>query len=178
MIKLIINATSKELPDLLRLPEIARLVDNGRVSIQSDHVPPADDLSTRQRGREVFEQRAREHGLEVEATAQPGVTDLLVGGASGSRPVRLICSESARLSLRKEWGNSADLILAYVWVLPAHPRVFLMSYDEAAGVLGESALKSPSFENNGYYTTACTPRRQRAMERFEDRWEVFEQRST
>lgn len=177
MIRLIINATSAELPDLLRLPEIARLVDNGRVSIQSDNVPPADDLSTRQRGRVVFEQRAREHGLEIQATTQPGVTDLLVGGASGYRPVRLICSESARLSLREEWGKSADLILAYVWVLPARPRVFLMSYGEAADVLGESALKTPSFETNGYYTTACTPRRQRAMEHFEDRWEIFEQRS-
>jgi hypothetical protein len=48
-----------------------------------------------------------------------------------------------------------------------------MSYKEAAGVLGHNALESPSFRENGYYTTACTPRRQQAMERFEDRWEIL-----
>ena len=94
-------------------------------------------------------------------------------GATNSRPVRLICSESPRISLRKDWTEPADLLCAYVWLLQSRARIFLMSYSEAARVLGDKALESPSFRNNGYYTTACTPRRQQAMERFEDRWDVF-----
>ena len=173
MAKLVLEVTSAELPDLLRLPEVARLVDVGRVSIQPDDPPTSGDPSTRQKGREAFEQRAIQRGLGVRTSSQPGVTDFVVDGPAKSRPVRLVCSESPRVSLRKEWADTADLICAYVWLLPARTRIFLMSYKEAAGVLGDNALKSPSFRDNGYYTTACTPRRQQAMERFEDRWEVL-----
>jgi hypothetical protein len=171
--KVIIDVTGAELPDLLRLPEVARLVDAGRVSIQRDDPPASDDLSTRQRGRESFERRATQRGLQVRTFSQPGVSDFIVEGPAISRPVRLICSESPRVSLRKEWAEPTGLICAYVWLLPTRTRIFLMSYKEAAGVLGEKALESSSFKDNGYYTTACTPRRQQAMERFEDRWEIF-----
>jgi hypothetical protein len=96
-----------------------------------------------------------------------------VDGKVNARPVRLICSEGPRISLRKEWAEPHDLILAYVWLLPTRTRIFLMNYKEAAGVLGEKALESSSFKDNGYYTTACAPRRQNVMEPFEDRWGIF-----
>jgi hypothetical protein len=167
------DVTSAELPDLLRLPEVARLLDAGRLSIQPDQSQPVGSPSTRQEGREMFERRASERGLKVRTPSQSGVGDFVVDGHANSRPVRLICSESPRISLRKEWAEPADLIFAYVWLLPTRVRVFLMSYKEAARVLGEKALESASFRDNGYYTTACTPRRQQAMEPFEDRWDVF-----
>jgi hypothetical protein len=170
---LILAVTSTELPDLLRLPEVAKLVDAGRVSIQPDEPPPVGDSSTRQKGCDSFMQRATQRGLRVRTTSQVGVSDLIVAGPQNSRPVRLICSESPRISLRKEWAEPANLICAYVWLLPARTRVFLMSYHEVANVLGEKALASSSFSDNGYYTTVCTPSRQQAMERFEDRWEIF-----
>ena len=173
MPKLVIEVTSAELPDLLRLPEVARLLDAGRVSIQPGNPPPTDESSTRQKGRDLFERRATQHGLRVSTFSQPGVSDFIVQGATNSRPVRLICSESPRISLRKDWTEPADLLCAYVWLLQSRKRVFLMSYSEAAGILGDKALESPSFRENGYYTTDCTPRRQQAMERFEDRWDVF-----
>jgi hypothetical protein len=172
--KLIFDVTSVELPDLLRLPEVARLVDAGRVSIQPDDRQPSDDSSTRQRGREAFEGRATQRGLRVRNFPQPGVSDFIVDGLANSKSVRLICSEAPRISLRKEWAEQADLICAYVWLLPGRTRIFLMNYSEAAEVLGSKALESPSFRDNGYYTTACTPRRQRVIEGFEDRWEVFQ----
>ena len=171
--RMFINVTSAELSDLLRLAEVARLVDGGRVSIQPDEPPPSGDPSTRQRGREIFERRATQRGLRVRTFSQPGVSDFVVDGPANPRPVRLICSESPRISLRKDWAEPADLICAYVWLLPTRTRIFLMSYKEAAGVLGEKALESSSFKDNGYYTTACTPRRRQAMEPFEDRWDVF-----
>ncbi len=167
------TVTSAELPDLLRLQEVARLVDAGRVSIQPDEPPPSGDQSTRQKGRETFEQRATQRGLRVRTFSQPGVSDFVVDGPANSRPVRLICSESPRISLRRDWAEPADLVCAYVWLLPTRTRIFLLSYKEAAGVLGEKALESSSFKDNGYYTTACTPHRQQAMERFENRWEIF-----
>jgi len=173
MARLILEVTSAELPDVLRLPEVAKLVDSGRVSIQPDEPPPSGSPSTRQKGREAFEQRATQRGLRVRTSSQPGISDLLVDGPAGSRPVRLICSESPRISLRKEWAEPVNLIFAYIWLLPTRTRVFLMSYEDAASVLGEKALESSSFKNSGYYTTACTPRRQQVMERFEDRWDVF-----
>jgi hypothetical protein len=75
--------------------------------------------------------------------------------------------------LRKEWKEPVDLLLVYVWLLPARTRIFLMSYKQAADVLGGKALGSSSFRDGGYYTTVCTPGRQQAMESFEDRWDVF-----
>ena len=171
--KLILDVTSAELPDILRLPEVATLVDAGRVSIQPDEPPSSGDSSTRQKGRESFERRATQRGLRVRTLSQPGVSDFVVDGPASSRPVRLICSESPRISLRREWAEPANLVCAYVWLLPTRTRIFLMGYREAAGVLGERALGSSSFSDNGYYTTACTPRRQHAMEPFEDRWDVF-----
>jgi len=173
MLKLVLEVTSAELPDLLRLPDVARLLDAGRASVQPDNPLPTVESSTRQKGRESFERRATQHGLRVSTFSQPGVSDFIVEGATKSRPVRLICSESPRISLRKDWAEPADLLCAYVWLLPSRTRVFLMSYSEASGVLGDKALDSSSFKDNGYYTTACTPRRQQAMERFEDRWDVF-----
>ena len=91
--KLIIDVTSVELPDLLRLPEVARLVDAGRVSIQPDDRQPSDDSSTRQRGREAFEGRATQRGLRVKSFPQPGVSDFVVDGLANSKSVRLICPE-------------------------------------------------------------------------------------
>lgn len=173
MPKLILEVTSAELPDLLRLPEVARLLDAGRASVQPDTPMPTAESSTRQRGREIFERRATEHGLKVSSFSQPGVSDFIIEGAANSRPVRLICSESPRISLRKDWEEPAHLVCAYVWLLPSRTRIFLMSYREAAGILGEKALDSLSFKDNGYYTTVCTPRRQQVMEYFEDRWDVF-----
>jgi hypothetical protein len=173
MAKLVMDVTSAELPDLLRLPEVARLLDTGRLSIQPDHPGPAGSPSTRQVGREMFERRAVERGFRTRTPSQSGGGDFIVDGRANSKAVRLICSETPRISLRKEWVETADLILAYVWLLPTRTRIFLMSYQEAAGVLGDKALKSSSFKNNGYYTTACTPRRQQTIERFEDRWEIF-----
>jgi hypothetical protein len=167
------DVTSAELPELLRLPELARLLDAGRLSIQPDQPQPAGSQSTRQEGREMFERRASERGFKVRTPSQAEEGDFVVVGQANSEPVRLICSESPRISLRKEWAGAADVILAYVWLLPTRTRIFLMKYKEAAGVLGEKALESASFRDNGYYTTACTPRRQQAMERFEDRWEIF-----
>lgn len=173
MLKLILEVTGAELPDLLRLPEVARLLEEGRASVQPGNALPTADSSTRQKGREIFERRATQHGLRVTTVSQSGVSDFIVEGAANSRSARLICSESPRISLRKDWAEPAELICAYVWLLPSRTRIFLMSYGEAAGVLGEKALESPSFRDNGYYTTACTPRRQQAMESFEDRWDVF-----
>ena len=173
MTKLVLEVTSAELLDLLRLPDVARLLDAGRASVQPDNPLVSVESSTRQRGRETFERRATQHGLHVRTFSQPGVSDFIVEGAKSSRPVRLICSESPRISLRKDWAQPSDLLCAYVWLLPSRTRIFLMSYSEAAGVLGDKALESPSFKDSGYYTTACTPRRQQAMERFEDQWDVF-----
>lgn len=167
------DVTSAELPDLLRLPEVARLLDTGRLSIQPDHAEPVGSPSTRQLGREMFERRAVERGFSTRAPSQSGGGDFIVDGRAKSKGVRLICSESARISLRRDWAETADLILAYVWLLPTRTRIFLMSYQDAAGVLGDKALDSSSFKNNGYYTTACTSRRQQTIERFEDHWEIF-----
>jgi len=148
-------------------------MDTGRASIQPSNPPTFGGPSTRQRGRELFERLATEHGLRVSTFSQPGVSDFIVQGATNSRPVQLICSESPRISLRTEWKEPANLVCAYVWMMQSRARIFLMSYSEAAGVLGDKALESLSFRNNGYYTTACTPRRQQAMECFEDRWDLF-----
>ena len=177
MVKLILSLTSGELPEILRLPEVSKLVDAGRVSIQADEQSTdrssSSDSSTRRRGHETFEERATKRGLRVRTAPQAGPADFLVDGLASPVPVRLICSESPRISLRKEWEAPGDLLLAYVWLLPARTRIFLMSYKEAAGVLGGKALASPSFRDAGYYTTICTPGRQHSMERFEDRWDVF-----
>ena len=121
----------------------------------------------------MFERRVSERGFKIRPPGQSGIGDFVVDGRANSRPVRLICSESPRISLRTEWDEPADLIFAYIWLLPTCTRIFLMSYEDAAHVLGEKALKSPSFTKRGYYTTAVTPRRQRLMEPFEDRWNVF-----
>jgi hypothetical protein len=183
MAKVIIDVPNTELADLLRLPEVVKLLDAGRVSVQPDHpqlqsaVSPAKpqqtEPSTRQEGRETFERRASERGFKIRPSGQSGVGDFVVDGRAGSRPVRLVCSESPRISLRTEWGEPANLTLAYIWLLPNSNRIFLMSYMDAAHVLGEKALESPSFTKRGYYTTAINPGRQRLMERFEDRWDVF-----
>ena len=173
MLKLVLEVTSAELPELLRLPEVARLLDAGRASVQPDNPVPTAESSTRQKGREIFERRATQHGLKVRTLSQPGVSDFVVDGPANFRPVRLVCSESPRISLREEWGKTANLVCAYLWLLPTRTRIFLLSYQEVADVLGEKALKSPSFSGNGYYTTACTPRRQQTMEPFEDHWDVF-----
>ena len=179
MPKLVLHVTSAEMPDLLRLPELAKLLDGGHVSIQPDNpLPTAESTrqkgrSTRQKGREIFEHRATQHGLRVSTYSQPGVSDFIVESTAITRPVRLICSESPRISLRKDWNEPADLLCAFVWLLPSRTRIFVMNYAEVAGILGEKALDSPSFRNDRYYTTVCTPRRQKAMESFEDRWDVF-----
>ena len=183
MARVIIEVPNAELPDLLRVPEIVSLLGAGRVSVQADQpqlqpavFPPARQESapsTRQEGREMFERRASERGFKIRPSGQSGVGDLVVDGPTSSRPVRLICSESPRISLRREWDEPASLTFAYVWLLPTCTRIFLMSYRDAAQVLGEKALKSPSFTDRGYYTTAVTPRRQQLMEPFEDRWDVF-----
>jgi len=170
----IMDVTSADLTDLLGLPVIARLMDDGRVSIQPDDSPvSADQSSTRQKGRETFEQRARQHGLVVKTSSQPGGSDFVVSGPGSAKPVRLICSESPRISLREEWAETPDLVCAYVWLLAARTRIFLMRYKEAKDVLGDKALGTESFTKHGYYTTACTARRQHAMEPFEDRWQIF-----
>jgi hypothetical protein len=173
MARVIIEVPSAELPDLLRLPEVVKLLDAGRVSIQPDQPQPIGSPSTREEGREMFKHRAGEAGFRIRPPSQSGVGDFVVDGQAGSRPVRLICSESPRISLRTEWAEPANLIFAYVWLLPMRARIFLMSYKDAAGVLGEKALKSPSFNKRGCYTTAVTPRRQHLMEPFEDRWDAF-----
>jgi len=183
MARVILEVPNAELANLLRLPEVVKLLGAGRVSVQTDQpqlqpaVSPATrqqtSPSTRQEGREMFERRASERGFKIRPSGQSGVGDLVVDGQVSSRPVRLICSESPRISLRTEWDKPADLTFAYIWLLPTCTRIFLMSYKDAAHVLGEKALKSLSFTNRGYYTTAVTPRRQRLMEPFEDRWDVF-----
>jgi hypothetical protein len=173
MIKLILEVTSAELPDLLRVPKIAELLEAGRAAIQADNPQPLGDSSTRQRGRAAFERRATEKGLKARISAQSGGSDLVVDGPSSQRLVRLICSESPRISLRKEWAKPAELVCAYVWLLPTRSRIFLMTYKEAAEVLGEKALASPSFRDHHYYTTVVTTRRQQVMEGYEDRWEIF-----
>lgn len=173
VIKIILDVTSSELVGLLQLAEFAKLLDGGRASIQRDEGPSLSSSSTRQKGRERFEQRATQRGLQVQNSSQPGVSDFMISGPANPRPVRLICSEAPRISLRREWDQPANLICAYVWIQPSRTRIFLMTYQEAAGVLGEKALESNSFTENGYYTTACTPRRQQSMGVFEDRWDVF-----
>jgi hypothetical protein len=174
MAKIIMDVSSADLVDLLGLPVIARLMDDGRVSIQPDDLPViADQSSTRQKGRETFERRARQHGLIVKTFSQPGVSDFVVNGPANTKPVRLICSESPRISVRREWAETSDLVCAYVWLLPAGTRIFLMSYEEVTEILGDKAMGTDSFKDNGYYTTACTTRRQHAMEPFEDRWQIF-----
>ena len=169
----IINVPNRGLPDFLRSPEVSRFLDEGRVSIQPDQQQPVGSPSTRQKGREMFEGRASERGLKVRTPPQPGVGDFIIDGQAGSRLVRLVCSESPRISLRKEWAEPAKLILAYVWALPTRTRIFLMGYQEVEQFLGDKALNSPSFKNRKYYTTAVPPRRQQVMEHFEDRWDVF-----
>jgi hypothetical protein len=173
MPKLVIEVSGAELPDLLRLPDIVRLLDAGRVSVLPDEVPKREESSTRQKGREFFERRVREHGLGLSKFSDPGVIDFMVQGSSGVRPVRLICSENPRISLRKEWVEEAGLICAFIWLLPSRSRVFLMTCNEVKAVLGDRATRSPSFADNGYYTTVCTPSKQQLMERFEDHWDVF-----
>jgi hypothetical protein len=183
MARVIIEVPNAELPDLLRLPQVVRLLAAGRVSVQTAQPQLQADVpsgtrqealpSTRQAGREMFERGASERGLKIRLSGQSSAGDLVVDGQASSRPVRLICSESPRISLRTEWDEPADVTLAYIWLLPTCTRIFLMSYRDAAHVLGEKALKSPSFTNRGYYTTAVTPKRQRLMEPFEDRWDVF-----
>jgi len=86
MLKLVLEVTSAELPDLLRLPDVARLLDAGRASVQPDNPLPTVESSTRQKGRESFERRATQHGLRVSTFSQPGVSDFIVEGATKSRP--------------------------------------------------------------------------------------------
>jgi hypothetical protein len=81
-------------------------------------------------------------GVHMTRVRLAGAGDFIVDGTGNPVPVRLICSESP---LRKEWEEPADLLLAYVWLLPARTRIFLMSYKEAAAVLGGKALGSSSF---------------------------------
>jgi len=174
MVKLILSVSSLELPDILRLPAITRLVDAGRVSIQTEEQFGQRALSaegtTRQRGKDAFEERAAKHGIDVRTPAELGSADYEIVGPAGARPVRLICSEGARISLRREWAEPVGLVLAYVWLLPGRTRIFLMTFQEASDVLGRRALASSSFRDSGYYTTVCTAWREQAMERFEDRW--------
>jgi len=179
MPKLILEITSGELAELLRLPAISSLLDSGRASVQPDSPLPAEssEMSTRQRGRELFDHRAGSFGLRVRMSIESGAADVIVESNVKITPVRLICSESPRLSLRADWSKTPKLICAYIWLLPSGSRVFFMTYQEVAAVLGKQALESPSFAKNGYYTTACTPRRQQAMEPFEDRWHIFSAKS-
>jgi len=51
MTKLVLEVTSAELLDLLRLPDVARLLDAGRASVQPDNPLVSVESSTRQRGR-------------------------------------------------------------------------------------------------------------------------------
>src|ERR1035438_8092590 len=116
MVKLILSLTSGELPEILRLPKVSKLVDAGRVSIQADEQSTdrssSSDSSTRRRGHETFEERATKRGLRVRTAPQAGPADFLVDGSASPVPVRLICSESPRISLRKEWEAPGDLLLA------------------------------------------------------------------
>jgi hypothetical protein len=181
MARVIVDVPNPELPDFLRVPEIVKFLDAGRVTIQSDHPPPAESSSlrqelspsTRQEGREMFARRATESGFKIRTPSTSDAGDFVVEGEANARPVRLVCSESPRISLRSEWAEPADMVFAYVWLLPTRTRIFLMCYEEAARILGEKALKSPSFTKRGYYTTAVTPRRQQQMEPFEDHWDTF-----
>ena len=79
-----------ELPDLLRLPEVARLLDAGQVSIQPGSPPPTDESSTRRKGRELFERRATQHGLRVSTFSHPGVSDFIGCHELQTRPTHLL----------------------------------------------------------------------------------------
>ena len=181
MAKVLIDVPNSELPGFLRVSEIVKFLEAGRVTIQSDHPLAAESSSprqeglpsTRQEGREMFAQRATERGFKIRTPSTSDAGDFVVESESNFRPVRLVCSESPRISLRSEWAEPADLVFAYIWLLPTRTRIFLMCYEEAARILGEKALQSPSFTKRGYYTTAVTPRRQQQMEPFEDRWDAF-----
>lgn len=169
-----LDLDASELSDLLRIPEFAELWDAGRISVLKENSPNSIEGSTRQRGREYFERKVLEHGFRIRAIAEAAVSDFEVESVRRSRPVRLVCSESPRISLRKEWGQVPNLVCAFVWVLTDRTRIFLMSYEEAAQILGAKALGSPSFKERHFYTTVVTPRRQQAMDPFEDRWQIFE----
>ena len=129
--------------------------------------------STRSRGCMVFERQTREEGLAVRRSDNPKAGDFIVTAHGTSRPVQLICSESPRISLRREWSQPPNLVLAYIWVLSEdHNRIFLMTYTDAAAILGD-ALQTDSFVTGGYYTSKCSRDHQRVMSSYEDRWEIF-----
>lgn len=178
MAKITIEYTVDDSKVAALLPYLASIANSE--SIEEIPASPAlltasaiTNSSTRNRGYAIFERRAIENGLTVRRSHNSEAGDFIVTTDSTARPVRLVCSESPRISLKRESSQPANLVLTYLWVLSeSNNRIFLMTYADAAAILG-NALKTDSFITNGYYTSKCSRNHQRMMNSYEDRWEIF-----
>lgn len=87
-------------------------------------------------------------------------------------PIQVKATKGMRFDLNRKYARLIGLVLAYIWNVEKEPRIFLLTYDEALGILGD-AKKTKSWTANGYYawTNFVSLDRIEALRQFENRWD-------
>jgi len=127
-------------------------------------------------GRNWLTSQLLVRGFEVSIPVVDRGVDLIVFkeiGSAGIRalPLQLKCSLYESFSVDRKY-EGRGIPLCYIWNVLGTPTALLMNYDEALDSLPESARKSASWAQNGYYTITNNPSadlRSKLME-FADRW--------
>lgn len=152
---------------------------------ESDQIPPqplgaqtaAPDLDTQQVeliGRALLEGILIRERFEVARPARDQGVDLVVYLVNPFRslPIQVKVKTGEGFDVHKKYARHTEIILAYVWNIHEVARFFLLTFEESLEVLGDVALSTASWQENGYYNTSRPSREMRQrLERFENRWE-------
>ena len=128
-------------------------------------------------GTVTFEAELIRQGFEVAKPRRDRGIDLIIYTDNPTEPFRAVpmqlkVSSDAAFSLDRKYAQFNRLVLVYVWHIHAQPRFFCMTYQEAAAVIGEKSLKTPSWIERGYYSMSTVSKEKRQLlDQYEHRWD-------
>lgn len=72
-------------------------------------------------------------------------------------PIQMKASLGESFSVHKKYGKFPSLVMAYVWYAHTSTEIYLMRYDHAIALMGQSARDSSSWQNQGIYAWTKIP---------------------
>lgn len=98
--------------------------------------------------------------------------------AQNCKCIKLYSGAGKHFSLRKAHLSKPNCILVYIWDADLSPEYYFAKPSEALAFLGTQALKTKSWQEQGYYKWSSASqlpksRREQFVQQFGDRWEWF-----
>jgi hypothetical protein len=138
---------------------------------------PLDKQQIELIGRAHLEMRLLQAGFEVARPARDKGIDLIAytdvpGEPFHARPIQMKAASGKIFSLNRNY-EGRGIVYAYLWDVLQHPRLFLVPYETAVGMLPAESAQTASWQQGQWYTGRPSAELRGHLERYEDNFDAL-----